>query len=157
MADTNVELQTHVDINENVQETSITQANLVGKGVSFVPFVWLDAWIMYFPMVVRSKIKKDEIAPRNRVLITLYLLIAIIVTVGECLWYSIPTYYYDWADNKLFCLVYSAAMILMAVAKFISVYYFWKHFQFQTLRNISLDPNIFLDAKYSTHCCFYHC
>eukprot|EP00484_Ammonia_sp_Unknown_P018986 CAMPEP_0197028926 /NCGR_PEP_ID=MMETSP1384-20130603/8502_1 /TAXON_ID=29189 /ORGANISM="Ammonia sp." /LENGTH=390 /DNA_ID=CAMNT_0042458007 /DNA_START=34 /DNA_END=1206 /DNA_ORIENTATION=+ len=111
-------------------------------------FVWLSKWIMYFPTVTTTKYDAEirSSKPRNTVCNWSFVVISVIVTVGECLWYSITPFYDYWKDDWLYPMVYAAATILTTAAKLISIYYFWRCFDFSSLCTLRLNA---ADSTYS--------
>eukprot|EP01084_Bolivina_argentea_P017296 32302_1 len=145
-SDSFIDLKVHIDHNSanDIQQTTV-DININENE----PFVWMSKWIMYSPLVVRNKLINRTITTRNNAINFLFLFITIIVTIGECLWYSI-TPFYDYLDvDLLFPIVYCAAMITITISKFISVYYFWIYFDFQILRTINLDGNELKTSSFS--------
>lgn len=113
----------------------------VANFVDNQPFIWLAPWIQYLPTVITTKWDNDKVKQRNNLISCIYISVATIVTIGECLWYSITPFMDYFQDDWLYPIVHCIAMLLITAAKLISLYYFWSYFDFKILCSCSLNLN----------------
>eukprot|EP00485_Elphidium_margaritaceum_P011695 CAMPEP_0202690146 /NCGR_PEP_ID=MMETSP1385-20130828/5235_1 /ASSEMBLY_ACC=CAM_ASM_000861 /TAXON_ID=933848 /ORGANISM="Elphidium margaritaceum" /LENGTH=415 /DNA_ID=CAMNT_0049345379 /DNA_START=15 /DNA_END=1262 /DNA_ORIENTATION=+ len=140
----------------DTQRTTVSCNNVAANGVTLAkhePFIWLSTWISYLPCVVQTQWKEGDSKPRNAICNWTFLIISVLITFAELLWYSITPFFEYWADDWLYPLVYAVAMLLTTLAKCIALYYFWMLFDFRLLCTLSLD----VDERAQSSSAVYTC
>eukprot|EP01083_Nonionella_stella_P097274 273407_1 len=130
---TSTDLESHIvyATDDIVRPTEPTRVRRPSNSFDDHPFMWLNTWLMYFPMWTCTMIKNDKMIPRNKHAAKYgyytVLLFNIIFFVWDVFWWIYRP------GLCLFSFVFFVSICLTTASRGICIYYFFHHFRYYGL------------------------